>query len=88
MRVSNFNPRVPPRIYENFRRISKSAEASLELSLRDHYFVRAPEGYLLTDRGRRDLEDHLFRRLDADRNTVVPWLDDARSLRGASILEI
>jgi len=60
----------------------------IEQSLRDNYFTRFPEGYLSTDWGKNDLENHLFRRLDTDRNMVIPWLDGAVPLRGASILEI
>jgi S-adenosylmethionine-dependent methyltransferase len=34
------------------------------------------------------LQDHLYRRLDASRNTVIPWLSSAKPLSGSRILEI
>ena len=88
MRTSIFNPTAHPHLSANFRTIDKPKIDLLELSLRKNYFVRFPEEYLLTDWGKNDLENHLFRRLDADRNMIVPWLDAVRPLRHASILEI
>jgi len=75
-------------ISANFRTIDKSKAEAIELALRNNYFVGFPTGYLSTDWGRNDLENHLFGRLDVDRSTVIPWLDNTRSLRDASILEI
>lgn len=83
-----FNSSVPRHIQESFRTIDKPKVDLIESSLRHNYFARFSEGYLATDRGRNDLANHLFRRLDGDRNTVIPWLDDARPLQNASILEI
>lgn len=88
MRTPILNSSAPRHIHENFRTIGKTDFDLLELSLRNNYFARFPEGYLLTDWGKYDLENHLFRRLDTDRDMIVPWLDDARPLRSTSILEI
>jgi S-adenosylmethionine-dependent methyltransferase len=88
MRTSISNSSVPPHLYANFRTIGKPEVDLIELSLRNNYFTGFPEEYLSTDWGKNDLENHLFRRLDTDRNMVVPWLDEARPLRSASILEI
>jgi S-adenosylmethionine-dependent methyltransferase len=60
----------------------------LELSLRNNYFARFPEGYLSTEWGRNDLENHLCRRLEMDRKMIIPWLDESRPLRNSSVLEI
>jgi 2-polyprenyl-3-methyl-5-hydroxy-6-metoxy-1,4-benzoquinol methylase len=79
---------IPPHLSANFSTIDKSKLDLVELSLRENYFVRFPEGYLSTDWGKNDLENHLFRRLDSDRNMIVPWLDTVRPLRNTSILEI
>jgi glycosyltransferase involved in cell wall biosynthesis/GT2 family glycosyltransferase/2-polyprenyl-3-methyl-5-hydroxy-6-metoxy-1,4-benzoquinol methylase len=38
--------------------------------------------------GERDLEDHVFRRLELDRAQCVPWLCSAFPLAGARVLEI
>ena len=35
-----------------------------------------------------DLQNHLYRRLDDNRRQVIPWLDAARPLEGAAVLEI
>jgi S-adenosylmethionine-dependent methyltransferase len=88
MQTSITGSSLTPHLRANFRTIDKSEFDLLELSLRKNYFARFPEGYLLTDWGKRDLEDHLFRRLDTDRNMIIPWLDAVRPLRSSSILEI
>jgi S-adenosylmethionine-dependent methyltransferase len=75
-------------IQANFRALDKLKADSLESSLRRNYFARCPEGYLATDRGRDDLANHLFQRLESNRKMIVPWLDDARPLGVSSILEI
>ena len=62
--------------------------SAVEQSLRKHYFSQQPADYLDTDRGQRDLMDHVSRRLDATREQIIPWLDDALPLKGARILEI
>ena len=75
--------------YKNhFRTLAKAQLEQVEASLRTNYFTRFPPEYLSTEWGRNDLENHLCRRLNSDRNTIVPWLDGVRQLRGASVLEI
>lgn len=88
MRTSIPNPTAYRHLSANFRTIDKPKIDLLELSLRKNYFVRFPEGYLSTDWGKNDLENHLFKRLDLDRKLVIPWLDTVRPLRNTSILEI
>jgi S-adenosylmethionine-dependent methyltransferase len=88
MRTPISNSPVPPHLHAKFRAIGKEKIDLLELSLRNNYFGRFPEEYLSTDRGRQDLENHLFGRLEMDRDMIVPWLDAAGPLQGASILEI
>ncbi len=88
MQTPLFNSPIPGHIQANFRTIDKPKFDSIELSLRQHFFARLPEGYLATDFGSRDLEDHLFKRLETDRRIIIPWLNDVRPLRDASILEI
>jgi 2-polyprenyl-3-methyl-5-hydroxy-6-metoxy-1,4-benzoquinol methylase len=79
---------IPRHLHANFRAIDKLKVDEIELSLRNNYFVRFPGEYLSTDWGKQDLENHLFRRLEIDRKTIIPWLDEARPLRDSSILEI
>lgn len=80
--------RTPIHLSTNFRAIEESKISLIEYSLRQNYFARFPEGYLSTDWGKNDLQNHLSRRLHSDRNMIVPWLDAVRPLRNASILEI
>jgi S-adenosylmethionine-dependent methyltransferase len=63
--------------------------------LREQYFTRpvwgeegAAANYLETEEGRADLADHLSLRVETFRAKVVPWLNHARPLHGARILEI
>src|SRR6267142_217648 len=88
MLTSIFNSSVPSHISANFRTIDKATIDSIELSLRNNYFSRFPETYLETDWGRNDLENHVSGRLETDRSTIIPWLDQARPLSNSSILEI
>ncbi len=83
-----FESSTPRHLCENIRNVEKPKLDLIESSLLHNYFIRYSEGYLETERGRNDLENHLFRRLDGDRNTVIPWLDAAWPLQDASILEI
>jgi S-adenosylmethionine-dependent methyltransferase len=65
----------------------------IEASLRKNYFTNGDiwyydTAYLSSDEGQNDLQDHLYRRLDACRNKVIPWLSNAKPLCGSRILEI
>jgi len=82
------NSNLPHHLSANFRTINKQGIDLIELSLRNNYFATFPADYLSTEWGKNDLANHLFRRLDADRNMIVPWLNSVRPLRNASILEI
>jgi 2-polyprenyl-3-methyl-5-hydroxy-6-metoxy-1,4-benzoquinol methylase len=90
------SPKVPSRLARKFAAISARGTADLTDSLRRHYYTRPVWGevevdadtLLATEEGRIDFQDHLHGRLDLFRNTVIPWLDDAKALAGANILEI
>lgn len=60
----------------------------IEQALRERYFHSMPDGYLETEWGKRDLENHVTGRLSLDRTVVVPWLGRILDLSGARILEI
>ena len=68
--------------------LSPDQAAELETALRASYFNQQPPGYLETDRGRCDLGNHLFNRLQIARIQIVPWLESVKSLPGARVLEI
>src|SRR5215510_3610517 len=88
MRIPISSRSVSDHVRANFRTIDNPKMKLIELSLRDNYFTRFPEGYLSTEWGRNDLQNHLCVRLDTDRHAIIPWLDEARSLRDSSVLEI
>ncbi|MCX5694884.1 MAG: methyltransferase domain-containing protein [Candidatus Omnitrophica bacterium] len=86
-------PRIPKRISERFRYIDKKNLSLIEASLRQNYFTQRyaqfyDAEYLSSDKGQSELQEHLCRRLDAFRNSVIPWLNDAKPLAGSRILEI
>jgi len=88
-------PQPPSHIRKRFRAIDQGALERVAISLRENYFAQAincfgdtVEAYLASTEGKKDFEDHLCNRLYADRETIVPWLDQARSLQGARVLEI
>jgi len=78
---------APQRLARRRREITPSQEAVLRTMLATHQF-REPVGYLDTAEGRRDMEDHVWRRLHVDRRTVVGWLDGLTRLDGARVVEI
>src|SRR4030042_2988908 len=87
--------KIPVHLSRNFRNIDRDGIRKIEESLKKNYFSQKQflvdefsESYLNTDEGKKDLQDHLFLRLDKNRKTVIPWLDNTKSLKGASILEI
>jgi 2-polyprenyl-3-methyl-5-hydroxy-6-metoxy-1,4-benzoquinol methylase len=76
--------KVPKQLSEHFRSIDQRSHADLRASLLE--FQRSASGGAHVDE--EDLQNHLYRRLDDNRRQVVPWLDAARPLKGASVLEI
>jgi S-adenosylmethionine-dependent methyltransferase len=79
---------VPPHLAARFRPADTPAWETIEAALRQHYFSKQPAGYLDSEHGKKDLRDHLHRRLDVARAEVIPWLDHARPLANSRILEI
>jgi 2-polyprenyl-3-methyl-5-hydroxy-6-metoxy-1,4-benzoquinol methylase len=89
------SPKVPRHLRRNFRCTDTAGIEEITESLKRHYFTRPTWGesitvetYLSSDEGKRDLSDHLYGRLDSFRQTIIPWLTDAKALSGAHVLEI
>ena len=88
--------KVPSRLARRFTELSATQVDALVACLRSNYFSRriwgdvalTSEQWLATPEGRRDLDDHSRRRLRVFRTQVIPWLESARTLSGARILEI
>jgi ubiquinone/menaquinone biosynthesis C-methylase UbiE len=69
------------------RPLLPSSKERLVAALAKYYF-RDPPGYLNTQAGKKDLDDHVIGRTYVDRRTTVPWLDTLFCLDGAKIIEI
>ena len=80
----------------NWVNVSPDGEARIVESLKRHYFTRriyedgtpSVDDWLRTPEGQDDLAMHVSIRTDGFRRTVIPWLNDARPLAGARVLEI
>lgn len=85
-------PKIPRRISERFTHLDQQGRSLVEASLKDNYFTQEDAwycaAYMSSNEGHDDLLNHLYRRLDTFRRTVVPWLSSARPLSGSKILEI
>lgn len=85
-------PRISKDISDRFLFIDEKGKDLIEASLRDNFFSRNDswfdETYLSSEEGQKDLQDHLTRRLESIRTSVIPWLNDAKPLNAAHILEI
>lgn len=87
---------VQPQLARKFSQPSTAGERDILEALRSHYFPRqiwgqvnlSTEQWLATPEGQEDLQDHTTRRLSSFRRKVIPWLDSARPLAGARVLEI
>ena len=88
MRRPRFAPPIPRHLAARQRALDANGLAALRHALCRLYFADAAPDYLESDAGRRDLADHLEGRLARDRDRVIPWLDAARPLEGARVLEI
>ena len=88
--------KIPLHLAKRFTNLSPSGSDAVAQSLQQNYFPRliwgevrlSVEQWLATAEGQQDLGDHLSGRLDSFRAKVIPWLDSARSLSGARVLEI
>jgi len=60
----------------------------LQVSLESNFYSNEPPDFLSSEEGKRDLDDHMHRTLEMNRNYIIPWLNSIRELDGAKILEI
>ncbi len=88
VRSKLLEPDAPPHLASRFLHLDAKGMAALEATLRENFFFREPADFLQTEAGRLGLEAHLLGRLDADRRWCIPWLNAARQLQGARVLEI
>ncbi|HVW69250.1 MAG TPA: class I SAM-dependent methyltransferase [Steroidobacteraceae bacterium] len=84
-------PAPPSALARNFVPVSSAGLADVEGALRRCYFPThfdTAAQYLESGPGRTDMANHMTQRLEVFRTTIAPWFCDARSLQGASVLEI
>jgi len=86
---------LPPRITRNFTQPSDANNARLKDFMLQTYFPQSDnfgdldlEHYEEHEEVMRALDMHMQRRLEKSRYEFVPWIENARSLKGARILEI
>lgn len=87
-----FTPKIPKDVSDRFRQIDQKGLYYIEAALKKHYFTQGNNwfkaAYLSSEQGQNDLQDHLCRRLNNFRSTVIPWLSSVKPLKGTRILEI
>jgi 2-polyprenyl-3-methyl-5-hydroxy-6-metoxy-1,4-benzoquinol methylase len=85
-------PTPPRHLSQNFREIDEPSCNRLKQSIVQNYFKKTLTGsgeyYLSTGEGQSDLLYHLYRRLVSYRLLFIPWLDQAKPLKGSNILQI
>ena len=74
---------TPPELSRNQIQIDAPRLEKIARSIKENYQTGWRQ-----HAGEQDLQDHLHRRLEIDRRTIIPWLHSARRLRDARILEI
>ena len=80
---------TPKHLLKNQIELSDEKLKQIEDSLNEHFYKEWRSHDKLSDEQyKKDLDAHLRRRINSDRNLIVPWIDDATSLKGKKILEI
>lgn len=80
---------IPSHLLSNQKQINKDELHIIEKSIRENYHTgwRSESNYS-KEMYENDLNSHLYKRIESDRRTVVPWIDNAITLQDKRILEI
>jgi len=80
---------TPSHLLNNQIQINRDGLHIIEKSIKKNYHTgwRSESNYS-KEMYENDLNAHLYRRLESDRRTIVPWLDNASTLQDKRILEI
>jgi len=81
-------PTAPKEMAARFRTYDKAGEDEVRQSLKENFFQNRPPEYLSTEFGNTDMMNHVHHRFNNARNRIVPWLNAAKPVDGAKILEI
>lgn len=89
MRLLFPTPSLPSHLLDNQIQIDRDGLHVIEKSIKENYHTgwRSESNYS-KEMYENDLNAHLYRRLESDRRRIIPWLDNAGTLRGKRILEI
>lgn len=82
------DPNVPAHLAKRFLPLDDSRRAAVSDSLRLNCYSETSSEVLSSVACVREMQLHLEGRLDHDRRFTIPWLDQARRLAGARVLEI
>jgi S-adenosylmethionine-dependent methyltransferase len=75
-------------VEKNFIEINNSKKEELYKYLSEFYFSSFRKGYLESDIGKKDMEDHLINRLLNFRRRTIPWINSLMPLEQSKVLEI
>ncbi|MFO8002564.1 MAG: class I SAM-dependent methyltransferase [Marinilabilia sp.] len=80
---------IPTHVSKNFTKIDMEGLGFIEGSIKKNYHTgwRSESNYS-KENYKADLRAHLYERLESDRGTIVPWIDNATNLKRMRILEI
>lgn len=81
-------PYCSNKIRSKFRSLDNIGMERLRASLESNFYSNETPDFLSSEEGKRDLDDHLHRTLELNRNYIIPWLNSMKELDGAKILEI
>jgi S-adenosylmethionine-dependent methyltransferase len=75
-------------VKKNFLEINDSKKEELYKHLSEFYFSSGQNGYLDSDIGKKDMENHMVNRLFDFRYKTIPWINSLMSLEQSKVLEI
>ena len=75
-------------VKKNFLEINDSKKEELYKHLSEFFFSSFPNGYLDTDIGKKDMEEHISNRLFDFRYRTIPWINSLMPLEQSKVLEI
>jgi S-adenosylmethionine-dependent methyltransferase len=90
----HLNVAVTHKLRKNFFQPTQESTAQFREALVKSYLpswhkdIELDNRYFDSEEGLREIDNHLFSRLELDRYNFVPWIDSLTPLMGASVLEI
>ncbi len=95
LRALAYRSLVPTELRHNWRYLTSDRRLALSAALQSRYFSQplnhfggTVDEYLSSPEGVQDMVDHVDGRLNYAREWVMPWLNAARPLKGAHVLDL